>query len=153
MFNTKQVRGNTITYPVFIAGAIFALLALVNTVNKPPALTNINLVPNTTVVNNGGVFTTDVVVSSETSVNVFAGTITFDPAFSSVEDIRYNTSIADLWTDEPWYENGDGTITFAGGTTQPGGFVGAGQLMTITFRTKDMWGTKIVFAKYKNFRA
>lgn len=83
----------------------------------------------------GDVFTINVVVSAETPVNVFKGEVLFDPAVLRVESIDYNTSIADLWAELPWYENGEGTLNFTGGTTQPGGFQGTGSLITVTFRT------------------
>jgi len=136
-------KGNAVMYPMLLAGAIFAFFALIGISDKPTAHTYITLVPNTTVVNIGDTYATDVIVSSDTSVNVFAGTILFDPTIAVVEDITYNTSIANLWTEEPWYKNGDGTITFAGGTTQPGGFVGSGQLMTITFRSQQVGRQKL----------
>jgi hypothetical protein len=53
-----------------------------------------------------------------------------------VKSIDYNTSIADLWAEEPWYSNGTGTVNFTGGTTRTGGFTGTGSLVTITFSTK-----------------
>lgn len=138
MLRLKSIHGNAVLYPMLFASAIFAVFSLVTTTDKTEILTNIALVADTTVVTSGDTFTTNIIVSSDTPVNVFAGTITFDPAISVVEHISYNTSIANLWTTEPWYENGDGTITFAGGTTVPGGFVGSGQLMTITFRSKNI---------------
>lgn len=128
-------KGNVLAYPVLLAGAFFAFLALVGMNDKPPVTTNISLVPDTTTVTIGNTFTANVIVTSDTPVNVFAGKILFDETIAVVEDIEYNTSIANLWTEEPWYQNGDGTISFAGGTTAPGGFVGNGSLMTITFRS------------------
>ena len=74
-------------------------------------------------------------VSAETPVNVFKGEVLFDPTVLRVDSIDYNTSIADLWAELPWYENGEGTLNFTGGTTQPGGFQGTGSLITVTFRT------------------
>lgn len=81
------------------------------------------------------IFTVDVMVASQVPVNVFKGEVLFDPRILKVESIDYNTSIADLWAELPWYENGEGSINFAGGTTQSGGFQGTGSLIRITFRT------------------
>ena len=72
---------------------------------------------------------------STVPVNVFAGDISFNTNVLQVQSIVYNTSIADLWAVKPWYENGAGTLTFGGGTTQHEGFVGNGPLITITFKT------------------
>lgn len=88
-----------------------------------------------------GVFSVDetfavrIIVSSEIPVNVFGGELAFDQEVLRVESIDYNTSIADLWAEKPWYSNGAGTLNFIGGTTHPGGFVGSDTLMTIVFRT------------------
>lgn len=90
----------------------------------------------------GDTIAVSVVVESLESVNVFGGTIYFDPSLLTVEKIDYNTSIADLWAIKPWYDNGAGTLNFGGGTTKPDGFTGVGSLITITFRTlKDGGGT------------
>lgn len=76
-------------------------------------------------------------IRSNVPTNVFAGNIKFNPQLLEVEKIEYNISIADLWAIEPWYENGNGTLQFAGGTTRQGGFVGDDQLLSVTFRSKD----------------
>jgi hypothetical protein len=91
------------------------------------------LTPSTTRGITGETIVVEVVVESEVPVNAFAGTVTFDPAVLAVASIDYNTSIADLWAEKPWYENGAGTVSFAGGSTKSGGFTGAGTLLTITF--------------------
>ncbi|MCA9361365.1 hypothetical protein KC845_02285 [Candidatus Kaiserbacteria bacterium] len=74
-------------------------------------------------------------VSSKVPVNVFSGDIWYDPKILNVKSINYNTKVADLWAVEPWFENGDGTITFAGGTTKKNGFTGNGTLLNITFES------------------
>lgn len=78
-------------------------------------------------------FTVDVLVQSTVPANAYRGLITFDHTILHVESISYNTSIANLWVTEPWYQNGDGTVSFAGGTTQAGAFEGEGTLLSITF--------------------
>jgi hypothetical protein len=78
--------------------------------------------------------TITVVVEADVPTNVFSGELVFDSATLAVEQIDYNTSLADLWAVEPWYSRGDGTIIFAGGTTEPGGFTGTDTLLTVTFR-------------------
>lgn len=83
-------------------------------------------------------FAVDVLVTSDVPVNAYSGIVTFDPAVLSVSQIDYNTSIADLWVEEPWYSNDDGTVTFAGGTTATGGFTGSGSLVTITFAPRAL---------------
>lgn len=91
--------------------------------------------------------TVTVVVESSIPVNVFQGVVKFDSRYLVVEKIDYNTSIADLWAEEPWYSNGDGTIGFIGGTTKPGGFTDTGELIKITFKTKALGDTKIAMSE------
>ena len=57
-------------------------------------------------------FDVSIVVESRVPVNVFAGELLFDTNTLEVVSIDYNISIADLWAEEPWYSNGDGTLTF-----------------------------------------
>ena len=76
-----------------------------------------------------------IIVDSSVPVNVFAGELYFTHDVLRVSSIDYNTSIADLWAELPWYSNGDGVVHFGGGTTQQGGFVGSGTLINITFDT------------------
>lgn len=105
--------------------------AVISVDPKEPAAVQLSPTQATTIV--GEPFFVEVVVSSDVPANAFRGLIEYDHSVLQVAAIDYNTSIADLWVDKPWYENGDGTINFAGGTTKPGGFTGSGTLMKIAF--------------------
>lgn len=100
----------------------------------PDPVADVRLEPQRGQVRTGDTFTMRVVVAAEVPVNVFQGALAFNPEQLTVESITYNTSVAGLWAEEPWYQNGDGTLGFAGGTTQPGGFTGEGQLIEVMFR-------------------
>jgi hypothetical protein len=119
------------------AGAIMALLSTVSyfwvSQSDNTYTASMELVPTAAVLTLGENFQTSVVLGATTPINAFTGVVTFDPNQLQVAKIDYNTSIADLWAEEPWYKNGDGTIHFAGGTTDSGGFVGSGVVLTITF--------------------
>jgi hypothetical protein len=80
-------------------------------------------------------FQVEVIVESSVPVNVFAGELHFSKDLLVVDSIDYNTSIADLWAELPWFSNGDGTLNFAGGSTRNGGFTGKGSLIKVTFKT------------------
>lgn len=97
-------------------------------------------------------FAVHIVVEAQTPVNVFMGDISFDPNYLTVESIRYNNAVADLWTTEPWYSNGAGTINFAGGTTRPGGFTGLDTLITIEFTTKKVGDARVSFEEIRILR-
>ncbi len=85
----------------------------------------------------------DIIVEAGQPVNVFKGLVHFDPHHLKVISIDYNTSIADLWAELPWYSNGDGTLNFIGGTTVPGGFTGTGKLLNVTFETLSTGETEV----------
>lgn len=131
------ISGNTSIFLIAMVGiasglAYFGLSA--NVFDGTPQA-DLRIEPNQIMTTIDKTFTVDVVVSSDIAVNVFAGDLSFNPSVLKIEKIDYNTSIADLWAERPWYHNGDGTMNFAGGTTKSGGFSGEGKLISITFKT------------------
>lgn len=123
---------------MLIASAVVAFLSVIGFLIVPLSTTplaDMHIEPLEGVVRVGETFTVDVMVNASTPVNVFKGEIQFDHEKLSVDSIDYNTSIADLWAERPWYENGEGTLNFIGGTTQKGGFLGKGSLIKISFRS------------------
>jgi hypothetical protein len=125
--------------PVVIgASAFFGFLTVVGLAVFPQVLSQVaemRITPSQKAVLVGDEFSVDIVVFSAQPVNVFAGELIFDNTTIEVASIDYNTSIADLWAERPWFSNGDGTLNFAGGTTKPGGFFGTDSLLTVRFRT------------------
>ncbi len=115
-----------------VAGALSASV-LIATVLEHEAMMTIE--PATGVHRVDDSFTVSLEVHADVPVNVFKGILDFDHTHLQVVRIDYNTSIADLWAEEPWYENGNGTLSFIGGTTRPGGFTGTESLITVTFTT------------------
>ncbi len=124
-----------------LAGTGFALSALLTS----STTVDMYLSPTQARVTTGDTLTVSVMLSSTIPVNVFQGDIRFNPEVLTVQKIDYNTSIADLWAEKPWYSNGEGTLNFIGGTTQQGGFTGKGTLVTITFRARAAGNGNIVF--------
>lgn len=131
-------RGNILPGSL-IATAIIAFFAILGAeliIPTPPdAVADMYIVPSAAALTRGETLTIQIMVDSTKPVNVFAGELRFDPQVLTVAGIDYNTSIADLWAELPWYNNGDGTLNFGGGTTQKGGFIGSGALITVTFRS------------------
>ena len=130
------------TYPgLLIAGVIVAFISGIGVFFSTSILqpiASMEILPKTEFAPIGNKIRINVVVKAQEPVNVFAGQLLFDSAVLEVDSIDYNTSIADLWAEEPWYSNGDGTLNFAGGTTRPGGFTGSGDLITVIFKTKEI---------------
>jgi hypothetical protein len=118
-----------------VASAILGLIGLMTLLTHDELTTfatmRLEPIQSTVLLNES--FSVDVVVESSQPVNAFQGLIQFDDTLLDVNRIDYNTSIADLWVEEPWYSLGEGTITFAGGTTRPGGFSGTGTLLSVVF--------------------
>ena len=115
-------------------GLITALGFIVMPTSTPPS-TAIFMEPTELRVASDDTFEVRIVVRAGEPTNVFAGEVFFDHNFLHVDSIAYNTSIAELWAETPWYSNGDGTLNFAGGTTKQGGFEGEGTLLTIRFKS------------------
>jgi hypothetical protein len=132
MFNLPAVQVLTASLVAGIVGLSGFLMTPI-IVEK---MTTVSIEPQQGTAVMGETFTIEVIVDSYSPVNVFKGLLRFDSARLQVSSIDYNTSIADLWAEEPWYSNGDGTISFIGGTTKLGGFKGNGTLLTVTFITK-----------------
>lgn len=137
MKQTRLASRGAIVQGALVASIVLAFLSLASFLLVPVAiepLADMRIEPIHGEVVIGDTFKVQVVVSAQTPVNVFKGEVLFDHNVLSVESIDYNVSIADLWAELPWYENGNGTINFTGGTTQKGGFLGTGSLMTITLK-------------------
>ena len=120
-----------------LASALIGFIAIVGVLVLPletDVVADMRIEPNFKAVALDETFTVDVIVESSVPVNVFAGKLMFDKTTLSVLSINYNTSIADLWAEEPWHSNVDGTVGFAGGTTRTGGFTGTDTLITVTFK-------------------
>lgn len=121
---------------VLVASAIvgFAALSTVMLTNFSSREAAMTIDPGELTTVPGNTFTISVLVSSALPVNAFTGMVTFNQSVIAVDSISYNTSIANLWTEEPWFSQGAGTINFTGGTTRKGGFTGTGTLVTVTFK-------------------
>jgi hypothetical protein len=145
---TENTRGSIIP-KTLIASAIIGFLTLTGVMfipKEPTVGTSIYIEPTELTIEEDMDFTIDVIVESDEAVNAFAGVLEFDESTLTVASIDYNTSIADLWTQEPWFTKGNGTIAFAGGTTKPGGFTGRGSLLTVTFTGKKVVTTPLTLS-------
>lgn len=135
MYMTQSFKKGTVLPHVLVANVIIGLLAVTGMYLLPnDAATTLSLVPTTYVSKPGDTFTVQILATSDVPVNVFKGAVRFNEEVLAVTNINYNTSLADLWAEEPWYQSGEGSIGFAGGTTRPGGFTGTESLLTVTFK-------------------
>ncbi len=132
----ENTRGMVPQYAL-VAGVFVAFLSFVGIAVAPQIATTtiMRIEPEKGLVLQDDMFTVEVMVEAATPVNVFKGELHFDPTKLQVVSIDYNTSIAELWAERPWYANGEGTINFIGGTTKVGGILGTGALLTVTFES------------------
>lgn len=91
--------------------------------------------PNTGVYTTGSTFTVRVVVNTDGKpINAADATLSYNPSELQVVSVSRGSSIFNLWTTEPTFSNGAGTINFSGGS--PTGYTGSGgTVMTATFKT------------------
>ncbi len=146
--SNNTYSGNVIP-ATLLASAFLGFIAVVSFIMVPQGSTpntSMRLEPLSKVLTIGETFTVDVVVESSVPVNAFAGELFFDTNSLAIESIDYNTSIADLWAEKPWFSNGEGTLNFIGGTTRKGGFTGTDKLITVTFKAARQ-GTGSLFIR------
>jgi len=137
-------KSGNIAVVTLTASAILGTLALLNVYLSSSSAYSLSVKSAKKTITVGDSITIHIEASATTPTNVFSGVVHFDPSLFTIKEIHYNTSIADLWTEEPWYSNGDGTVTFAGGTTRSGGFSGTGDLITIVFTSLAI-GTQNIY--------
>ena len=91
-------------------------------------------------------FAVKIIISPGTdTVNAADGTIFFDKDALSVAGISKDGSSFSLWTAEPSFSNGDGTIVFSGGT--PTAFSKDGTVLTVRFKGKKVGTGAVTFTK------
>ena len=139
MFGVYFLKAGNISTITLAATALLAATAILgfsnlSQDNKTEAAMFVRVLDNPTLV--GDTFVAEIVVNSSVPANVFAGELTFNQEVLQIESIDYNTSVADLWAERPWYSNGEGTLIFGGGTTKDGGFVGEEVLIKVLFLSK-----------------
>lgn len=129
-----------ITQGLLVGSVIAAFVGVTSLFNGPnePTAGSVYLEPDAGQIAVGELFTVTIMVESNVPSNVYSGQLLFNDAVLEVERIDYNNSLADIWAVEPWYSNGDGTITFAGGTTKQGGFTGIERLVQVHFLAKSV---------------
>jgi hypothetical protein len=137
VYMSQQKRGGAPAMSL-VATTLLGFIAVMGILNFPfdtGVVADMRLSTTSKTLTVGEIFEVSVIVESKVPVNVFAGELAFDTDTLEVEAIDYNTSVADLWAEEPWYSNGEGTLRYAGGTTRRGGFIGTDNLITIRFKT------------------
>lgn len=85
----------------------------------------------------GGTFDVSVFVNTEgSSINAVEVNIKFPTDLLQVVSPTAGSSFISIWTNQPYYSNKDGIVSFEGGVPSPGINTSAGLISTITFRAK-----------------
>jgi hypothetical protein len=83
----------------------------------------------------GDIFTVNLNISSDKTINAIDGTITYNKDNLEIKTLKTNDSLLSIWVKEPIFDNEKGELSFVGGT--PKGFNGrGGKVLEITFFAK-----------------
>lgn len=94
----------------------------------------------------GGTLTVSVILNTNNqSVNAVEANLSFPPDKLQVVSPMLGTSIVGVWTNQPQFDNQNGTLRFQGGMPNPGINTSRGVVATITFRVKSVGQAIIKF--------
>ncbi len=97
----------------------------------------LSISPSASSVSAGNILSVKVVVGTQgKSINNAEGTVQFPSDILDVISISKNSSIFNLWVEEPKFSNLEGKVTFNGGIPNPGYTGENGEILSITFRAK-----------------
>lgn len=121
----------------FVSGTIIVVFFLaINTISLTnfTGTTTLKIIPANERPLIGETTTADIVVEAKEPINALEVQMVFSPELMEVVDVTFEDSFIDLWVFEPSFSNASGTVSFTGGTTRRGGFIGSGIIATITYR-------------------
>lgn len=94
----------------------------------------------------GDTFQETIVVDSENqSMNAASGVVSFPSDKLEIVSLAKNNSIINLWAQEPFFSNTDGTVNFEGIIPNPGFNGSQGKIITINFKAKTAGIAPITF--------
>ena len=96
----------------------------------------------------GETVTLHVTAEADEPVNVVGAIIGYPHELVSVEDISRESSIIDLWTEEPYIDE-ENKIHFSGGIVSDTGFLGKGTIVSIVFKPTQEGTAEIYFEESK----
>ena len=149
----KLVFGHSFAFFVMAGSAVFfltiqgpALVSLLasatSSLSSAPAV--VFLTPyETTKLAPGEIADIDVNINARVPVNAVGATIAFPEDIFEVVGINEKKSFLDLWTEDTTIKEGAGELHFSGGTTQRGGLVGTGTVLTLSVRAKKIGEAKV----------
>lgn len=136
----KDKKLKNIKYKIFLT----IVIGFLSVFYYAEASTNVYFKESNININKGDIFSIDLKISSDKSINVIDGTLLFDSKKLFVREVKTDSSLFTIWAKSPTFDNNTGKISFTGGV--PGGFVGEnGQVVKITFLAKGEGDTKIDF--------
>jgi len=112
-------------------GRLADLIAL-SVSSLPPATTTIFFEPGDSTLASGATTSIDVDINTNTAINALGATVVFPTSTIAVTGIDTQKSFINLWIENATTSGTPGQMHFSGGTTQRGGFTGAGTVLTLT---------------------
>ncbi|HRZ30347.1 MAG TPA: cohesin domain-containing protein, partial [Candidatus Paceibacterota bacterium] len=95
----------------------------------------------------GELFSARVVVATpDQSANAVSGVLAFNPSKLQVVSLSKTGSVVNLWVTEPDFSNAKGQVNFEGAILNPGFTGGAGTILTVNFKAKEVGSTNLTFA-------
>lgn len=91
--------------------------------------------------------TMHVVASADEPINVLGGTVSLPTNLVEVDTITRDTSIINLWIEEPVLTEQGAAIRFSGGIVSKGGFTGTGDIFSFTLHTIATGTAEFTFAE------
>ncbi len=124
---------------------LFTLFLFIASVQSAHAAI-LKISPSTGVYTAGTTFTASVLLNTEgKAVNAADAKLSFNPRELQVVSVSRGGSIFNMWTEEPAFSNGVGTVTFSGGALPPGYKGSAGTIVSITFKALGAGTPKVSF--------
>ncbi len=140
---TKKLLKIVLGFAVFI-GVLFAFFFFGGV--RPANAAVLQLFPDKGTAAIGDTVQVDVRIDSEgVSVNAAEAVIQFPNNILEVTSVSKTSSLFNFWLKEPVFSNGNGTISFIGGSSA--GFSGASlQILRVTFKVKGAGESKVDFS-------
>ena len=123
---------------VLVSVFLFSLKVEAATIYPSPSSGSSNIGDNFSV----GVF----VSSADQAMNAASGVLSFPADKLEVTSVSKNSSVMNLWVQEPSYSNSSGKINFEGIALNPGFTGSAGRVITVNFKTKNSGTANLTFS-------
>lgn len=135
--HTKKRKYTLVVAPIVVA---FIAHASLSTTPTHALIVKADETPFVTV---GEEVTVSVRLEAATPINVVGGVVTYPTDLLEVNHISIEDSLMNLWARKPSFSNELGLINFGGGIVEEGGYIGGGNVFTVTFTVLEQGAAHI----------